>query len=230
MVTFYYADFSSMDEKELIAAYQNRIDKERLANIMHIRNEKALVCSLIAGFLLQCGVKEELGKKNSKKEIIPLHFAYGKNGKPYLDDYPAIFFNISHSGNVVCCALSDKEIGIDIQKHTEVKTNLAERFFTKEECRQLQEAVHTQGEGSYQELFFRMWSIKESYIKYTGLGMKQGLNTFYIDWEKQEIKEEAESIVRAHFKELTLTELPEYAVSICMKQAEDSIKIIKVKL
>lgn len=40
------------------------------------------------------------------------HISYGCYGKPYLRDYPNAQFNISHSGQFVACAVSDRPIGV----------------------------------------------------------------------------------------------------------------------
>lgn len=38
---------------------------------------------------------------------------YNEYGKPYLDN--GLYFNISHSKNVIVCVISDREVGIDIE-------------------------------------------------------------------------------------------------------------------
>lgn len=100
-------------------------------------------------------------------------------GKPYFKDYPQVYFNLSHSADYVCCAIGNAPVGVDIQKHVPIKNGLAKRFFTEDENRLLNSLDAEEREI----LFFRMWSIKESYIKFTGGGIKQGLDTFRIDWQ-----------------------------------------------
>ena len=41
------------------------------------------------------------------------------------------------------------------------------------------------------ERFFRIFSIRESYIKFTGRGLGQGLGSFDIDWENKAIRDTA---------------------------------------
>jgi 4'-phosphopantetheinyl transferase len=160
-------------------------------------------------------------------------------GKPYLKDYPEICFNLSHSGDYVCCAVGDEPVGVDIQKHVPVKEGLAERFFTEDENRQLKELS---GEES-EQLFFRMWSIKESYIKFTGQGMKQGIDTFGIDWKlgaildenagkkKKESEERGPEIlkemlkpeerIQAYFEEYPF--LPGYSLAVCRENLKTEV-------
>lgn len=99
---------------------------------------------------------------------IELVMGYGEKGKPYLREYP-LFFNLSHSGEYVVCAVSDREIGVDIQKCSDVDVGrIAERFFSKEECKALE------GCGTVEErrrLFFRLWVRKEAYGKLLGEGI-----------------------------------------------------------
>jgi 4'-phosphopantetheinyl transferase len=75
---------------------------------------------------------------------------------------------------------------VDIQEETPVEEQLAERFFTADEA----EAIKAlPDEAARRALFFRMWSVKESFIKLTGQGMKRGLDSFCINWEKGLIEE-----------------------------------------
>lgn len=99
---------------------------------------------------------------------IELVMDYGEKGKPYLREYP-IFFNLSHSGEYVICAVSDREIGVDIQKCSDMNVmRIAKKFFTKEECRVL-EACAT--EDDRRQSFFRLWVRKEAYGKLLGKGI-----------------------------------------------------------
>lgn len=99
---------------------------------------------------------------------IELVMDYGEKGKPYLREYP-LFFNLSHSGEYVACAVSDREIGVDIQKCSDTNVmGIAKRFFSEEECRAL--AACETGEER-QQSFFRLWVRKEAYGKLLGKGI-----------------------------------------------------------
>ena len=83
----YYADFSSMDLEELIKEYTEKVDMHRQSKITRTQAPAARVRSLLAGYLLQCAVKEKT-EKDVNKEVLELSYSYGSNGKPYLKDYP----------------------------------------------------------------------------------------------------------------------------------------------
>ncbi len=227
MAVLYYVDFSGIDTEKLISAYTDKVDKERLSKLTRTLAPEAKVRSLLAGYLLQVGLREDLGCGNRNK-VIPLHYVYGENGKPYLAEYPDIYFGLSHSGTVVVCLIAGQEVGVDIQKYVKIKENLAKRFFTKEENAFLEKIKVKQGIESkeYEEAFFRFWSIKESYIKYTGRGMKQGLNTFDIHMDKGIIRDK-EGTNSACFCEIQMQDLEEYACCVCMKESED-VRIVKM--
>ena len=225
MAVLYYTDFSGLNAEKLISAYTDKVDKERLSKLTRTLALEAKVRSLLAGYLLQVALREHL---NFKNKVIPLHYTYGESGKPYLTEYPDVYFGLSHSGNVVVCAIAGQEVGVDIQKHVKAKENLAQRFFTKEENALLEKIKAKQGAESkeYEEGFFRLWSIKESYIKYTGKGMKQGLNTFDIHFDEGIIRDK-EDLETACFCEVQLSDLEEYSCSVCMKKTEE-VKVVKV--
>ena len=55
-------------------------------------------------------------KKTFGIDLTKQNFTYTEHGKPYLSDYSDVHFNISHSGEYVVCSVSDKPVGVDIQK------------------------------------------------------------------------------------------------------------------
>lgn len=114
---------------------------------------------------------------------------YGEHGKPALKDRPDIHFNISHSGKYVMCAVGNVPVGADIQKNTGGSRNLAKRFFAAEEYERIyacsdetsagsnetsagsDETSADSNETSAGTLFYRYWTLKESYVKATGAGI-----------------------------------------------------------
>ena len=224
MADLYYADFSSMDVEELIKKYEDKVDRQRLSKITRTRADEARVRSLLAGYLLQKAVKEHLGI-GTNENVLDLRYRYGEKGKPYLADYPQLYFSLSHSGTLVACIVAGQEVGMDIQKYVKLKENLAERFFSTEECILLR---NTKDEHEYRKLFFQLWSIKESYIKYTGRGMSQALNSFQIDFDRKEIKESISGQWKAcaEFESITFEKQTDFAGCVCMKKTE-KIKMIE---
>lgn len=95
-------------------------------------------------------------------------------GKPFLPG-SSVHFNIAHSGKWVVCALDTMEVGIDVEHHRDLGTRIAERFFAGPEKSSLQGL--SPGPIS-QKAFFDIWTLKESYVKAIGLGMRCPLDAF----------------------------------------------------
>ena len=56
-----------------------------------------------------------------------------ENGKPYIEGNP-VYFNLSHSGNMAMCVISDTRVGCDIElMKKQPNLRVAKRFFSKEE-------------------------------------------------------------------------------------------------
>ena len=102
----------------------------------------------------------------------------GEKGKPFIVGVENVFFNISHSGDYVVCAVSDREIGIDIEKRAKARMEVAGRFFHGEEVAQLKMLE----EDKQDQLFFNYWSVKESFLKYIGTGLTRPLNSFIVSF------------------------------------------------
>ena len=108
----------------------------------------------------------------------------GPHGKPYLKNKnQKAFFNLSHSGDYVICAISDREVGVDIEKIGRARMEVAHRFFHLNEVKLLGNLLAE----DQRNLFFRYWSAKESYLKYTGSGLSSPLSSFEVCFEENDI-------------------------------------------
>ena len=95
-------------------------------------------------------------------------------GKPFWREEPAVQVNISHSGDFVACAVAPAPVGIDVQVSSQASPALVRRFFAPEEAQYVMD-----GEADGQALrFCRIWTMKESYIKRDGRGLRIPLNSF----------------------------------------------------
>ena len=102
---------------------------------------------------------------------------YNENGKPRLARRSDIHFNLSHSGTRVMCAVSDSEIGCDVEQMTASVPDIAGSCFCPEECAAIERC---RDEESRRAMFFRYWTLKESFCKAVGLGLALPLSSFCI--------------------------------------------------
>ena len=87
-----------------------------------------------------------------------------------------IEFSISHSGRYVAFAFSKTPAGVDIEKVGR-NMDIARRVMTAEEFEEFDSAVK---EDDRDDVFCRMWTAKESYMKYRGLGFRLPPETFRV--------------------------------------------------
>ncbi|MGP1471747.1 MAG: 4'-phosphopantetheinyl transferase family protein [Schwartzia sp. (in: firmicutes)] len=93
-------------------------------------------------------------------------------GKPYSPD-SRFFFNWAHSGDWVLAGVGSSPLGVDVERTRREKSWLAvaERFFRDEE----KQTIAAASEEARGDLFLRYWTMKESYLKYTGEGLSGGI-------------------------------------------------------
>lgn len=113
-----------------------------------------------------------------KQGILPAEISFSRTyyGKPYIRD-SNIQFNVSHSGEYVVCGISTKPIGVDIEEMKDQDIAcIAKRFFSNSELQYLYE----EGETLLIERFYELWVLRESYLKWLGIGLSKPLNSFSI--------------------------------------------------
>ncbi len=86
---------------------------------------------------------------------------------------PDIYFNISHTKGMVVCAVSEREIGVDVEYVREAKESLIRRICSKEEREYIwgKEETENVGLNDIDLRFTRIWTLKESYVKAIGKGL-----------------------------------------------------------
>lgn len=137
-------------------------DRQNPGSILHTVAGELLARFSVARFIGHAGTE--------------INLTFGEKGKPHISNLSNIHFNISHSGNYVVCAVSEKELGIDVERIRKVNLRVAERFFSPSEISDLM----AQPENLRMHYFITLWTIKESYLKAIGKGLSQPLNSFTI--------------------------------------------------
>ena len=100
---------------------------------------------------------------------------YGPHGKPYLTGNP-FYFNLSHSGEYALCAVCDREVGCDIQVIGSVREALLRRRLHSKERDYILSGAD---EREQAERFTRIWTLRECYVKQTGIGLSLDFETFH---------------------------------------------------
>ena len=139
--------------------------------------------------------------------------SYSDTGKPNFKDLPDFHFNISHSDDIVTAICSDMQCGIDIQEVSKYRPEIVKRFFHPTERFYLD----NQSDDIQTEEFYHFWTAKESYVKYTGLGISSGLSNFYYDKNSDCIFNEKKKISAVISSNKIQSNGKLFYISICYK-------------
>lgn len=137
--------------------------KEKISGFVH--NKDKYLCAT-AGVLLKY-----LFEINGIRDCTLLKNEYGKL---YSKSCPELHFNLSHSGDYAVCVLSDSEIGADVEIIKNGDFQLARLFFTDKENEFLEKSEE------FDRDFFRIWTLKESWLKRIGIGLSGSMKSFSV--------------------------------------------------
>lgn len=150
------------------------ISEQRKEKLNSIRDDMNFKRSLAGDLLIRDVLRQNYGYSEER-----LYSLYNSYGKPYIE---GVYFNISHSEDYVVCAVSDTEVGIDIEHIRPVDFIVAENFFSNEEKQRL----YGFGKDDGLKYFYTVWTAKESYIKKNGRGIDfdlRNITTLFKDHE-----------------------------------------------
>lgn len=125
--------------KKALLEMANDQQKEKA---LKFKNEVDQVRSLASSYLINSLSKEPL--------------LFNDMGKPFYENGP--YFNVSHSGRFIMMAVSNKEIGVDIEENTNKDMSALIRIFNEAEAKMIKEHAD----------FYYLWCAKESLIKCIG--------------------------------------------------------------
>ena len=153
-------------------------------------------------------------------KISPEDVRFSKNeyGKPFIlnESKESIYFNLSHSNNCVALAISNtSSVGVDIEYfNRDIEINsIIDYYFSKKEKKYLSYFDETQKKHN----FYKMWTLKEAYIKSRGIGLSEEIIKnldFYIKRDQFDKLYFIEQHYSAHLSYITKSILDSYKISI----------------
>ncbi|MGE7184506.1 4'-phosphopantetheinyl transferase family protein [Peribacillus sp. NPDC006672] len=166
----YAVNITSELEVNLYEKFFSFVAEDKARRILRLINRKDKIRTLIGDILIRSAACDHLQISNED-----IQFEYNHYGKPRLKDWHQFHFNVSHSGDWVVAAVDERPIGIDIERVNSIDClGIAERFFSKTEYQWLR----TQDLGRRLDCFYKLWTLKESYLKIIGAGLSIPLDSF----------------------------------------------------
>ena len=127
-------------------------------------------------------------------------------GKPYFEGQP-LCFNVSHSGEYLAIAVSEQSVGIDIQKRKEIKEGMYRKVVQQKE-----EVLI--GEERRKD-FLRLWSLKESFVKADGRGLRISMKDYWFEKENGQYFVNYGGQRAAYTFNIEETLVEDYVISVC---------------
>lgn len=168
MIKVFYGKVEELLDETLFNAYIEYVGERVSSKISKINNIDSK-CRTLGGWVL---LKYALSELNS----IDLYdnIEYNKFGKPFIKSSEEnkkedFYFNISHSKEYFVCAVSNDEIGCDIEKMRGKMPKIYTKIFHKDEL------YYIDGFKNHQKIekFIHLWSMKESFVKCLGIGFSK---------------------------------------------------------
>lgn len=147
-------------ELDLFTPYLSDQRKRKVESLKFLPDK---IASASAFLLLRYALKENFGLD------LPCIFDFSAAQKPYLSSHEDVFFSISHDRKGVGAAVSDREIGADVQTVFTYRKELAQRILSPRE-KSFFDRIGENDEG-----LTKIWTLKESMGKKTGEGVFSSL-------------------------------------------------------
>lgn len=214
MIYTYYADVRCLENEIRFQEKCRLLSPYRQQKIALLRHEKDRNRSLAAGLLLNHAL-DAYGLQERSME-----YEIGEWGKPVLKYYPEICFSLSHSGDYAICTIGDRPVGNDIEYVKEGRLKVADRFFAEEELAWLYRAER---EEERTLRMFRLWTMKESFLKAIGRGMSLSLKDFAVHMEEESGRARVRHSYDAKYYHMReYREIDGYCTAVCCQENGDT--------
>ncbi|MFJ7837979.1 4'-phosphopantetheinyl transferase family protein [Lysinibacillus sphaericus] len=218
MIYKYAIKITEKAYQDIFQQFELRISAERKEKVSKFHFDEDKKRSILAEVLLRHSLKRDFGMTNDH-----IHFTINEYGKPNLQNFDHIHFNLAHSGDWVVCAVSDTPIGIDIEQVAMIEMDIAKAYFTSSEYQD----ILSQPKDKQIQYFYKLWTLKESYVKAEGKGLTIPLDSFsfYIQPETIQLYESNQLSQKYSFQLFDLDDC--HIVALCSKQlSKEPISIV----
>jgi len=161
------------DQTDALGGSLSSDERERAARFVFERDRRRFVVGRGA---LRSILASYLGSSPGS-----IRFAYGEHGKPMLaesTDAGPLEFNASGSAELAVCAVTvGRKVGVDIELcRLPLDDTVLEQCFAPAE----RHAYGTLSPDERPAAFYRLWTLKEAYLKATGAGLSRPLSSFEV--------------------------------------------------
>jgi 4'-phosphopantetheinyl transferase len=186
-----------------VSIYQDKLyKKDAVQRLVYDSDKIRAIISEILIRSIYCSI--------SKKVNDEIVFMKNEFGKPYIKNSEDFCFNISHSSDLVVCAIDHNEIGVDVEVIQKLDNGTLKIICTENEYSILRtkENIH--------EFGIAIWTQKEAYLKYLGTGLSKEVKSFDVI-NKKNIDKNVQLYTKI---------IDEYSLSLCIEKNIDFDKII----
>ncbi len=166
-----YVDF--LNDPAQFEFWYNKMPGYRKEKIDAIKAPGSRLLSLGAGIVMHKGA-EIFGINDDEVDVY-------ENGKPYLKGTDNVMFNLSHSGSLAVGAFSDKLVGIDVETIKNFSQRLTNYVYNQDEITYIK--YRSENEDEENRMYTKLWTMKESVMKYYGRGLAMDPRKLFIDQE-----------------------------------------------
>ena len=205
----YIMNIDSLKAPEQFEQWYRRMPDFRKRKIDAFKPERSKLQCLGAGILMDRAMAD-IG-------IGSYEVTQDEHEKPHIKGRRDIFFNISHSGDMVILGISDKEIGVDVEKIKHFKDSLVNYVFTKGDKALAKELMD--GASDSDKVYTRLWTVKESIMKHSGKGISMEPKSISLCLKDGKIKASSAGY-DCEALNLVPIEIDDYQITICSEYGE----------
>ena len=145
--------------------YLKHFSEARKQKILSCRHDADKIRTLWAELLTRYVVAKKISRP-----IEDVSIERDANGKPKVIESP-LQISISHSKNFCACSVGEISSGIDVEEDFSAGIDVAKDFFAPSEYFSLEKL---RGDD-FARKFLSLWTLKESYAKFSGVGISEEL-------------------------------------------------------
>ena len=161
-----------------------------------------------------------------------IDYEIGTHGKPRLASENPVYFNLSHTKEMIAVAVSlEQNIGIDIEKQADITDidSVAHQFMSQEEYNEMS-CLKAEAKKDY---FYQCWVQKEALVKASGRGIDDHLRTFSV---MDGFCLEGAKTISTCFEETpntwwikTFVLMPDHLGAVCIESSDEQLYSIKLR-